>query len=76
MDVEMGVPLAGALSGLHGDRRTVIVEASVRYGQLCQWLHRAGYALQKAMQGELIWPKSLLEEGETSTDERGKVELH
>ena len=30
---------------LDQDRSTVTVEAGIRYGQLCQYLHRAGYAL-------------------------------
>lgn len=31
--------------GLDRERRTVTVEAGVRYGQLARWLHDAGYAL-------------------------------
>jgi alditol oxidase len=30
---------------LDRERRTVTVEAGIRYGKLCQWLHREGFAL-------------------------------
>ena len=30
---------------LDRERHTVIVEAGIRYGQLCEWLHREGFAL-------------------------------
>ena len=30
---------------LDRERRTITVEAGIRYGQLCQWLHREGFAL-------------------------------
>ncbi|HEX6269896.1 MAG TPA: FAD-binding protein [Anaerolineales bacterium] len=30
---------------LDREHRTVTVEAGIRYGQLCQWLHQEGYAL-------------------------------
>jgi xylitol oxidase len=30
---------------LDRERHTVTVEAGIRYGQLCQWLHREGFAL-------------------------------
>lgn len=33
------------IAGLDRERRTVTVEGGVRYGELCRWLHDAGFAL-------------------------------